>query len=119
LNHAIWAMQATTVNCKQQIVQLSCAFANESLTNFEKLYPNDKRPRLAIQSATDYMLGKITIEQLSAARSAWSAESAAWSAESAWSAAESAESAWSAAESAAWSAESAARSAESAAWSAE
>ena len=114
LNHAIWAMQATTVNSKQEIAQLAIKFASESLSNFEKQFPKDERPRQAIEAASLFMQGKITVEELSAARSAawsaaWSAESAAWSAESA---------ARSAARSAAWSARSAARSAESAAWSA-
>ena len=94
--------------------------AKQCLKNFEKNYPNDKRPAEAIKAAEDYLDKKITVEELkikinaaesaeSAAKSA--AESAAWSA---WSAAKSAESAWSAA----WSAWSAAKSAKSAAESA-
>jgi hypothetical protein len=116
-------------------IALSIYCASLSLKVFEKLYPNDSRPRNAIDAAT-VVLSNPTDENKSAARSAesaaesaawsaarsaarsaaWSAESAAWSAESAARSAESA--AWSAARSAAWSAESAAWSAESAAWSA-
>jgi len=88
--------------------------AKKCLPNYEKEYPNDKRVSDCIKAAEDYLDGKISLEELTAARSA---------AESAWSAAESARSAArSAAESArsaAWSAaESAAESARSAAWSA-
>ncbi len=96
--------------------------AQQTIENFEKFFPDDKRPRQAIEAALTY-LNKPTKANQSAAESArsaaesaawsawsaaWSAWSAAWSAESAArSAAESARSAWSAA----WSAESAARSA--------
>jgi len=108
---------------KKDSVALSIYSAELCLKNFEKFYPDDKRPREAIEAAKKWVL-EPTRENESAARSAKSAarsaESAARSAESAaWSAAESA--AWSAAwsaKSAARSAESAARSAESAAWSA-
>ncbi|NCN87228.1 hypothetical protein GW932_05330, partial [archaeon] len=102
--------------------------AKQCLVNYEKEYPNDKRPHEAIQAAEDYIDEKITLDELNIKISAaWSARSAAWSAaESAWSAAWSAaESAWSAARSAArsawsaaWSARSAAESAAESAWSA-
>jgi len=113
----------------KQSVELSIYAAELVLENFEKQFPNDTRPRDAIEAAKK-VLEHDTKKNRDAARSAaesarsaarsaaWSAESAAWSAESAArSAAWSAESAaWSAAESAA---ESAARStAWSAAWSA-
>ena len=94
--------------------------AKQVLANFEKEYPDDKRPREAINAALR-VLKNDTKENRQAAESAAkyaesaarsAAESAAWYAASA---------AWSAAESAAWyaasAAESAARSAaESAAW---
>lgn len=102
LDHAIWAMRATTEPCKRAIVLLSVDFAMEVLGNFEKAFPDDKRPREALQAASDFMDGKITLAQLedkkSAARSA--ARSAAYSA--AYSAADSA------ADSAYWAAYSAA-----------
>jgi hypothetical protein len=118
LDHAIWAMRATTEPCKREIVLLSVDFAMEALKVFESYFPDDKRPREALQAASDFMDGKITLAQLenkrsaaySAARSA--ARSAAYSADSA------AYSAYSAADSAADSARSAADSARSAAYSA-
>ena len=119
---------------KKDSVALAIFSAELCLDKFEKSYPDDKRPREAIDAAR-VVLAHDTAKNRSAARSAESAarsaESAAWSAWSAWSAAKSA--AWSAesaaksaaksaarsaAESAVWSAESAAWSAESAAWSA-
>jgi hypothetical protein len=86
--------------------------AQLTIENFEKIYPDDKRPRRAIEAALTYLDTPTKVNRSaawSAARSAaWSARSAAESAESAaWSAAwsagsaESAESARSAAESAA------------------
>ena len=118
---------------RKDSLSLAIYAAEKVLSNFEKEFPNDKRPREAIEAAKK-VLFKDTKKNRDAVRSAaWSAESAArsvawsaaWSAESAaWSAAWSAESAawsaarsvaWSAARSVAWSAESAAR---SAAWSA-
>ena len=87
--------------------RLSCVFALSCINNFEKEYPEDKRPREAIEAKLLWIDGKISIDELSAAESA--ARSAARSAESA---------ARSAARSAAWSAESAESAAESAAWSA-
>ena len=88
---------------KKDSVSLSIYAANLVLENFEKVFPDDKRPRHAIQVARKW-LKNLTEENVSAARSAArSAASAAWSAARVWSA----ESAAKSAESAAWSAESA------------
>ena len=99
-------------------VALSIFAAELVIENYEKIYPDDDRPRKAIEAAKAW-LNDPSEKNRSAARSArsaaWSAaDSAAWSdarsAESAvWSAESAAESAaWSAARSAAWSAWSAA-----------
>ena len=108
---------------KKDSVAMAIYAAELTIENFEKVYPNDKRPREAIEAAKAWIINQCSdmgsaaeSAARSAARSAaWSAESAAWSAVSAVLAARSA--AWSAvsAESAA---RSAARSAESALWSA-
>ena len=100
---------------KKDSVALSIYAAELVIDIYEKQYPNDDRPRKAIEAAKA-VLKNDTEANKSAARSA--AESARSAAESAESAARSAWSAESAARSAAWSAWSAARSAESAAWSA-
>ena len=91
-------------------------YASETvIENFEKQFPNDKRPREAIEAAKAWITNPCESTESaawSAARSAESAKSAAWSAESDKSAAKSA------ARSAAWSAGSACSAAESAARSA-
>lgn len=76
---------------KKDSVALSIFAAKLTLKNFEKIYPNDKRPRHAIEAALKWL--KNPTEKNESA--AWSAaRSAAWSAESAArSAARSAESA--------------------------
>jgi hypothetical protein len=92
----------------EQQIRYAIYAAEQVISLYEEKYPEDKRPRQAIEAAR-LCLDNPSEENKAAARSA--AESA-WSA---WSAAEAAAwSAWSAAESAAWSARSAAESA----WSA-
>ena len=90
---------------KKDSVALSIYAAELCIDNFEKKYPEDKKPREAIEAAKKFLKypTKANRSAQSAARSAArsAAESAAWSAQSAaWSAAESAQSA-------AWSAQSA------------
>ena len=101
---------------KKDSVALSIFSAELCLNNFEKVYPDDKRPREAIEAAKRWLKEPIEANKLAAwsaaesvesvatesvaesAKSAWLAAWSAWSA--AWSAAESvesAESAWSAA----------------------
>ena len=81
---------------KKDSIALAVFAAKLCLKNFETEYPEDKRPRLAIEAAMKY-IDNPTEENRSAAASAasaaWSAEeSAAWSARSAvWSAARSKE----------------------------
>jgi len=108
---------------KEDSVALAIYSSELVIKNFEKEYPDDKRPREAIKAAKKWLKNP-TEENESAAWSARSAWSAAWSAaksaaRSAWSADWAARSAWLAARSAAQSAGSAdwaARSAESADW---
>ena len=82
---------------KKDSIALAIYSAELVLPNFEKEYPDDDRPRKAIEAAKK-VLENDTKKNRSAARSAaWGAESAAWGAESV---------ARSAAASAAWGAES-------------
>jgi hypothetical protein len=106
---------------KKDSLKLAIFSAELVLKNFEKKYPDDLRPRQAIEAAKKVLFKDTTKNRSAAESAAWSAawsaaESARSAAESAWSAAESARSAaesaawsaaWSAARSAAWSAESA------------
>jgi len=137
LDDALWSLRCTIEDSRAFRIEFACRCAERVLHFYEEKYPDDDRPRKAIEAArvciTDNTSAAWSAESArsaaeSATWSAWSAwsaaESAAWSAWSAWSAAESATwsaawSAWSAAESAAWSAWSAAESAAWSAWSAE
>jgi len=56
----------------------SCYCARDVLPIFEKEYPNDNSPRVAIETSERYANGKATIEELAAARDA--ARDAAWDA---------------------------------------
>jgi hypothetical protein len=95
INDALWALRATTQDCEKVARLMAADFAELALPEWLKYYPNDDRPRLAIQAARDFANGVINNAQRAAAESA--AASAAWAA--VWSAAKSA-----AAKSAAWSA---------------
>lgn len=85
LDHAIWALRATTVDARKIAARIAIDFAYTSLANFEKVFPEDKRPRTALQVASDFLDGKATLADVEAA-----ARSAAVAAARAASAAESA-----------------------------
>ena len=73
LDDTIWAFQA--VDGKDKEIRLFAADCAELvLPIYEKYYPDDNRPRLAIHAARDYANGLITIEELDAA---WAAARAA------------------------------------------
>jgi hypothetical protein len=76
----------------------ACDCAERVLPTFECKYPDDKRPRLAIETARRYANGAATLDELAAASAAASA--AAWAAASAAASA----AAWAAASAAAWAA---------------
>jgi hypothetical protein len=61
---------------KRNAVEFSIFCARLCLENFEKKYPTDKRPRLAIEAAEKFIKNP-SQKNMSAARSVWSA---AWSA---------------------------------------
>jgi len=91
LNDTIWALRVLEGMDKEiRLFAIDCA--EMVLPIYEKEYPDDKRPRLAINAARNYANGLITLEELTAAWAAWAA---AWSAArtAAWSAAWSAEAA--------------------------
>ena len=69
------------LNWDNKIARLFAAdCASRALKRFEKEFPSDKRPRLAIKAARNFARGKISQEELDAAQSA--AQSAAESAAS-------------------------------------
>ena len=73
LDDTIWALRA--VEGKDKEIRLFAADCAEIvLPIYEKYYPNDNRPRLAIQATRDYANGLIALEELDAA---WDAARAA------------------------------------------
>ena len=95
---ALWLVEK--IANKKQSVQIAVFSARLCINEFEKAFPNDNRPRKAIEAADAYI--KNPCEKTKSAAKA--AAEAAWSAAEAWSA-----------KAAAWSAAAAARSARSAA----
>ena len=75
LEHALWALRATTKDSRITAARMAIEFARHSLINFEKQFPEDKRPRTALEVAADFLDGKATLKDVEEARSA--AESAA------------------------------------------
>jgi hypothetical protein len=136
LADALWTLRCTVEPLEvteKILIEFACRCAEHVLVNYEKLYPDDKRPREAIEAARAYAEGRGSAAEAAeaaarAAEAAWAAaEAAAWAtAEAAEAAARAAEAAraaaWAAAEAAAWAtaedAEAAAWVAEAAAWAA-
>lgn len=106
----LWALRATVEHPEgYRVMRLMAAdFAEAVLPIFEKEYPDDSRPRKAIEAARKYARGEITDQERDAARDAARAAGVAWDA---WDAA------WVAAR-AAGAARDAARAAAGAAWAA-
>ena len=55
---------------KEQNQQIAIFCAETVLHIYENKYPNDKRPREAIQAAKDYLAGKISVSELQIKRAA-------------------------------------------------
>ena len=68
----IWLLQNTGQMTKLQAVQTATDFALHVLAKFEEKYPNDKRPRLAIEAAQEWISNPTT----GAARAADAADAA-------------------------------------------
>ena len=99
---------------KKDSISLAIFSAELVLANYEKEFPNDNRPRQAIEAAKKTLKKDNKLNRSVAVKSAWLAKSAAWAS---WSAGPAAWGVWSAksAESAAW----ASWAVKSAAWAAE
>ena len=74
----LWALCATDQNCDMVARLMAADFAEAVLPLYETRYPNDTRPRAAIQAARDYAHGRIGDAARAAARDA--AGAAAWDA---------------------------------------
>ena len=77
LDDALWALSATSENCDKVARLIAADFAEELLPIWRK-YSQDKRPELAIKAARDFAHGRISVEELDAARDA--AGDAVWDA---------------------------------------
>ncbi len=102
---ALWCLRALPQKDRPKIGHLVADYAERVLHIYEEKYPEDKRPRKAIDAARKFADGKISQEKLAAARAA--ADKAAgdafdafdaYAADAAWAA--SARAAWAAADSA-------------------
>jgi len=80
LNDAIWAMRCTTTPAENVMIEFSCRCAEHVLVHFEAFYPEDQRPRQAIDAARRCITDK------SADWAAWAAAWAAWDASADWAA---------------------------------
>ena len=77
LNDTIWTLRCTIEPSEDFIIEFACRCAEYVLKNYEDLYPDDKRPRQAIEAARRCITDKTS--------AAWSAaESAARSAATEW-----------------------------------
>jgi hypothetical protein len=70
LQDALWCLRATTVNCDKESRLLACDYAEHVLPIYEKKYPNDNRPRQAVEVSRRYANGEATSIELSTARDA-------------------------------------------------
>ena len=62
----------------EQNVRYACFSALQSIENFERLFPDDDRPRKAIEAALKWADNPTEENKVAAESAAWSAESAAW-----------------------------------------
>lgn len=76
IDDALWALRAVDGH-QGAMLLYACYCAKLVLPIFEKKYPNDKRPRQAIETTEQFAYGKATEEELEAASSA---AGAAWEA---------------------------------------
>lgn len=87
LDDALWVLAHACGKDGETICHLfACDVAERVLYIFEEKYPDDKRPREAIEAKRKWVYGKISDEDLDAARAA--ARTAAWAAARATGAAE-------------------------------
>ena len=82
----LWLMARVKPLTKEQAVTLACRFAMEVLPIFEAKYPNDKRPRLAIEAAQAWLQNPSSAAAYAAAYAAYAAADAADAADAAYAA---------------------------------
>ena len=98
LQDTIWTLRATIESAENLLIEFACCCAEHVLHIYEEKYPEDKRPRKAIEAARVCITDK-SPKAAAARAAAWAAAWAAWAARAAaWAAA------WDAAGDAAWAA---------------
>ena len=87
LNDTLWAFRCLVESPEESqklLVEFACRCAEHVLINYEKLYPDDKRPRLAIEAARAFTEGRGTARAAAdaayAAHAAYAACAAAYAA---------------------------------------
>ncbi len=93
LADALWCLRCTVEPSEDIRIEFACRCAEHVLHIYEDKYPDDKRPRKAIEAAR----ACITEKSAAAADAAWAAADAA---DAAWAAADAADAAWAAADAA-------------------
>jgi len=72
LDDAIWALRCTTAPSEDILIEFACRCAEHVLRYYEDVYPDDKRPRHAIEAARACITDK-SPAAARAARAAWDA----------------------------------------------
>lgn len=80
LQDAIWSLGCTTEPSEDILIEFACRCAEHVLHIFEDKYPDDKRPRQAIEAAKLCITDKSTTAWAAAGTAAWAAGTAAWAA---------------------------------------
>ncbi len=100
LRDALWCLRCTIEPPENILIEFACRCAEHVLHFYEDEYPDDKRPRQAIETARACITDKSAWAARAAGDAAWDAGDAA---RAAWAAGDAAEAAWAAAR-AAWAA---------------
>ena len=74
----MWTLREINYQDKNTLINLACDFAERVLPIFERAYPNDTRPRNAIQVARDVVAGKKTRQDAATYAATYAATHAAY-----------------------------------------
>ena len=86
LDAALWCLQCILEPAEKEIGLLIGDFSEHTLPlleNLEKKYPDDARPRQAIETSRKFAGGELDAAQVAAWNADWAARDAAWDAEDA------------------------------------
>ena len=90
LDDALWCLRIVIEPADREVRLLACDYAERVLSIWEKRFPDDKRPRQAIETSRRFAEGKATRDELVKAEAAaveaaveatawaWTARAAAW-----------------------------------------